>query len=38
VSLARKESDLQLKKEIVSKLSVMRNKEATDYFVEILNK
>ena len=38
VSLARKEGDLQLKKEIVSKLSVMRNKEATDYFVEILNK
>jgi hypothetical protein len=38
VALARKESDPQLKKEIVSKLSVMNKKEATDYFLEILNK
>lgn len=38
VAIARKESDIQMKKEIVSKLSVMRNKEATDYLVEILNK
>lgn len=36
VDLARKETDPELKKEIVSKLSVMRSKEATDYLMELL--
>ena len=38
VALARKEKDLQMKKLIVSKLSVINKKEATDYLLEILNK
>jgi len=38
VTLARAEKDPALKQEIVSKLSVMHNKEATDYMLEILNK
>jgi len=36
VDLARTEKDPELKKEIVSKLSVMRSKEATDYLMEYL--
>jgi len=36
VALARAEKDVQLKKEIVSKLSLMKSKEATDYLVELL--
>ncbi|MFL6439027.1 MAG: hypothetical protein ACJ71Q_15725 [Terriglobales bacterium] len=38
VELAKKESNPELRKEIVSKLSVMGNREATDYLMEILNK
>jgi HEAT repeat protein len=38
VDLARKETDPEMKKEIVRQLSVMDNKEATDYMMEILNK
>jgi hypothetical protein len=39
VAIARKETDPALKKDIVSKLSVMtRNKVAMDYLMEILNK
>lgn len=38
VSLARSEKDPSAKREIVSKLSVMHNKEATAYMVELLNK
>ncbi len=38
VALARAEKDPALKQAIVSKLSIMRNKEATDYMMEILNK
>jgi HEAT repeat protein len=38
VTLARAEKDPALKQAIVSKLSIMRNKEATDYMIEILNK
>jgi HEAT repeat protein len=38
VALARKEQDPALKKDIVSKLSNMRSKVATDYLLEILNK
>jgi HEAT repeat protein len=38
VELARAEKDPALKQAIVSKLSVMHNKEATDYMMEILNK
>jgi outer membrane protein assembly factor BamD (BamD/ComL family) len=38
VELARAEKDPALRKEIVQKLSVMNNKEATDYMLEILNK
>ena len=38
VGLARKESDPALKKDMVSKLSNMRSKVATDFLVELLNK
>ena len=38
VALARKEQDPAMKKDIVSKLSNMRSKVATDYLLEILNK
>jgi len=37
VALARKESDPSMKKEMVSKLSLMHSKAATDYLMEILN-
>jgi hypothetical protein len=36
VDLARGEKDPQMKKEIVSKLSVMKAPEATDYLLELL--
>jgi hypothetical protein len=36
VDLARTEKDAALRKEIVTKLSLMRSKEATDYFLELL--
>ena len=36
VDLAKAEKDPQLKKEIVSKLAVMKSPEATDYLVELL--
>jgi tetratricopeptide (TPR) repeat protein len=38
VGLARKESDPTMKKEMVSKLSNMHSKAATDYLIELLNK
>ena len=38
VEIARKETDPELKKQVVSKLSIMRSKEATDYLMELLNK
>lgn len=38
VAIARKETDPSLKKDIVSKLSLMRSKEAVEYLMEILNK
>jgi tetratricopeptide (TPR) repeat protein len=36
VALARAEKNLELKKDIVSKLSNMKSKEATDYLMELL--
>jgi hypothetical protein len=36
VGLARKETDMELKKEIVGKLSLIRSKESIDYLMEIL--
>jgi tetratricopeptide (TPR) repeat protein len=36
VELARKEQDPKLKKQLVERLSMMRNKEATDYMMELL--
>ena len=36
VDLARQEKDRDLKHEIVQKLSVMQNKDATDYLMEFL--
>jgi len=36
VSLARAERNAEMKKEIVSKLSLMKSKEATDYLMELL--
>jgi tetratricopeptide (TPR) repeat protein len=36
VSLARNEKNPEMKKEIVSKLSIMKSKEATDYLLELL--
>jgi HEAT repeat protein len=38
VTLARKESDVTMKKEIVQRLSNMHSKVATDYMLELLNK
>jgi tetratricopeptide (TPR) repeat protein len=38
VDIARKESDVNLKKTIIQQLSVMHSKEATDYLMEILSK
>ena len=38
VELARKETNPELKRELVQKMSVMGNREATDYLMEILNK
>lgn len=38
VALARKESDPQIRREIVARLSTMRSKVALDYLMEILNK
>ncbi|HMF53833.1 MAG TPA: HEAT repeat domain-containing protein, partial [Edaphobacter sp.] len=38
VGLARAEKNPELKQAIVSKLSIMHNKEATDYMMELLNK
>jgi hypothetical protein len=38
VAIARGEKDQELKKEAVSKLALMHNKEATDYLMEILQK
>ena len=38
VALARKESNPELKKEMVRNLSLMQSKEANDYLMEILNK
>jgi HEAT repeat protein len=38
IELARKETNPELKKRLVEKLSVMGNREATDYLMEILDK
>jgi tetratricopeptide (TPR) repeat protein len=38
IELSRQEKDPELKREIVSQLSLIHSKEATDYFMEILNK
>jgi len=38
VALARKEQDINMKKEIVSRLANMRSKVATDYMVELIGK
>lgn len=38
VELARKETNPELKRELVQKMSVMGNREATEYLMEILNK
>jgi len=38
VAIARKEEDPALRKEIISRLSHMNSKVATDYMIEILNK
>ncbi|MBE3099753.1 MAG: HEAT repeat domain-containing protein, partial [Planctomycetes bacterium] len=38
VQIARQESDLAVKKDVVEKLSTMKNKEATDYLLELLKK
>jgi tetratricopeptide (TPR) repeat protein len=38
VDMARKETDIELKRDIVRQLSRMKNKEASDYLVELLSK
>ena len=38
VELARKETNPEMKKMIVSKLSIMGSKDATEYLMELLNK
>jgi len=38
VDIARKETDREMKKQAVQKLSLMNSKEGTEYLMEILNK
>ena len=38
VDIARKETDMNIKKFIVNQLGIMHSKEATDYMMEILSK
>ena len=38
VDIARKETDPGLRKDVVSRLSTMKSKEATDFLLELLNK
>jgi HEAT repeat protein len=38
VELAKKETDPEMKKRLVSRLSIMNNKEATDYMLQLLEK
>ncbi len=38
IDIARKEPDLQLKKDVVQRLAMMRSKEATDFMMEVINK
>jgi HEAT repeat protein len=38
IDLARKETNMEMKKEIVQKLAVMGNRDAADYMMELLNK
>ena len=38
IDVARKETDPNLKREAVQRLSQMHSKEATDYLVELINK
>jgi tetratricopeptide (TPR) repeat protein len=38
VALARKETNPELKRELISKMSVMRSPEITEYMMELLNK
>jgi len=38
VEIARKETNMDLKKQIVHDLSLMKSKEGTDYLLELLNK
>ena len=38
VAIARKETDLEARKDLVQKLSLMKSKVATDYLMEILGK
>ncbi len=38
VDIARKETDMSMKKDVVQRLALMHSKEATDYMMEVLNK
>jgi hypothetical protein len=38
IQIARQEKDMALKRDAVQKLSLMRNKESTDFMMELLNK
>jgi hypothetical protein len=38
IEVARKEQDVNLKRDAVQKLSMMKSKEATDFMMELLNK
>jgi tetratricopeptide (TPR) repeat protein len=38
IQIAREEKDMSLKRDAVQKLSLMRNKESTDFMMELLNK
>lgn len=38
IDLAKKETDVEAQKRLVSKLALMNNKEATDYMIQILEK
>jgi len=38
VALARKETNTELKRSLIEKMSLMRSPEISDYMMEILNK
>jgi DNA helicase TIP49 (TBP-interacting protein) len=38
IQIARQEKDMSMKRDAVKRLSLMHNKESTDFMLELLNK